>query len=129
MCANGGNWTGENDVVCTGNSLFRFSSSVPVGRSEVMIYSNQKRKEEMCFVFTGRLKRHLKGPSLEFCFEPLSTCAALFLRNHFSQAPCFFQINRKFIVYCLLQIFLPPRLMAHAPVKWCFTLIPVKTVL
>ena len=28
-----------------------------------------------------------------------------------------------------LQIFRPRRLMAHVPVKWCFTLIHVKTVL
>lgn len=41
----------------------------------------------------------------------------------------FFQINLKPIVYCFLQIILPRRLMAHAPVKWCFTLIHAKTVL
>lgn len=27
VCANGGNWTGENNAVCTGNSLFRFTFS------------------------------------------------------------------------------------------------------
>ena len=41
VCANGGNWTGENNAVCTGNSLFCFSTSVAVGCSEIMIYSNQ----------------------------------------------------------------------------------------
>ena len=44
MCVNGGNWTGENNAVCSGNSLFCFSASVAVGCSEIMIYSNQKKK-------------------------------------------------------------------------------------
>ena len=129
MCANNGNWTGENNTICKGNSLFHCSTSVPVGFSDAMIYCNQNSKVEMFFAFTRLLQRHRKSPQVR------STCTASAPRNRgfkiiFHRHHLFsFLINHQSIVYCFLQIFLLRRFMAHAPVKWYFTLIHVTTVL